>query len=267
MELPDLGKQCSASTCQQLDFLPIECQFCNKIFCKEHFPPDYHGCTGDYNKVVTEVVGQGGTLHLCQLPECKDGELTPVICPGCSKNFCLRHRHQVDHQCPAYEPPVNPMAEAAEKIQKITERLGSNASSKGQGRKSDKLSAKVQLMKLKQKSSGQQSLPQEERVYLMILLPKCHGVTSQPVFLSHHWTVGKAIDTIATIARVPNRNNVLGADKLLLFRASDGSRLGSMEAKLKLLLDDQQLFNGQTLILEYMGQDCQCLEKFKDYKI
>lgn len=267
MEIPDLGKQCNVSTCQQLDFLPIECQFCNRSFCKEHFPPDYHGCTGEYNKVVTEVVGQGGTLHHCQLPECKEGELVPVICPGCSKKFCLRHRHQVDHHCPEYKPPVNPMAEAAEKIQKITERLGSGASSKGQGRKSDKLAAKVQLMKLKQKSSGQQSLPQEERIYLMILLPKSHSATSQPVFVSHHWTIGKAIDTIATIAKVPNRNNILGADKLLLFRASDGSRLGSMEANLKVLLDDQQLFNGQSLILEYMCQDYQCLENFKDYKL
>lgn len=44
---------------------------------------------------LLQVVGQGGTLHYCQLPECKEGELVPVICPGCSKKFCLRHRHQV----------------------------------------------------------------------------------------------------------------------------------------------------------------------------
>lgn len=65
-------------------------------------------------------------------------------------------------------------------------------------------------MKLKQKSSGQQSLPQEERIYLMILLPKSHSATSQPVFVSHHWTIGKAIDTIATIAKVGTLHAEIG---------------------------------------------------------
>lgn len=57
-------------------------------------------------------------------------------------------------------------------------------------------------MKLKQKASGEQSLPQEERLYLMVLLPKTCQASSQPVFVSHKWTVGRTIDATANIAKV-----------------------------------------------------------------
>lgn len=236
------------------------------MFCKDHFLPTYHDCSGDYNKIA-EKVSEGVPLRYpCDLEGCKDGELAPVICPGCSKNFCLAHRHQVDHGCTAYEAPVNPMAEAAAKMQRITERLDSTDAKKGQGRKSDKLAAKVQLMKLKQKSLGQGDLPQEERFYLLAFLPKCISVPTQAVFVSHHWTIGKTIDTIAGLSKVPNRNNITGVDKLVLFRLSDGSRLGSNDSTLKSLIDDQHLFNGQSLIMEYVPQDTQCLDTFKNYK-
>ncbi|KAK7077078.1 AN1-type zinc finger protein 1 [Halocaridina rubra] len=203
----------------------------------------------------------------CDHLNCSNTELAPVICPGCSKNFCLQHRHKVDHDCLAYEAPVNPMAEAAAKIEKITERLNSADIKKGQGRKSDKLAAKVQLMKLKQKSSGQADLPQEERLYFLVFLPKTFAGQSQAsVFLSQHWSIGKAVDVIASIAKVPNHNNITGADKLVLFRTSDGSSLGAMDVKLKSLFDDQQLFNGQSLIMEYVPQSVVQLESFKNYK-
>jgi len=38
--------------------------------------------------------------------------------------------------------------------------------------KAQKTAAKVQLMKLKMKSKGDSGLPQEERVYLLVTLPK-----------------------------------------------------------------------------------------------
>ncbi|KAK8734197.1 hypothetical protein OTU49_006056 [Cherax quadricarinatus] len=251
MELPNLGKYCQESSCQQLDFLPIKCQFCSNTFCTRHFLPQDHQCSGDYSRLKLQV-SDVNYRYPCQHPGCKSGELAPVICPGCSNNFCLAHRHQIDHGCAAHKPPENSMAEAAVKIQKITESLDSTPAKGGQGRKSDKLSAKVQLMKLKQKSSGDQSLPQEERVYLMILLPQSYNATQQPIFVSRHWTVGKAIDVAANIAKVKNDNNILGADKLMFFHERDGSLLGSMDQTLKSLLDDQQMYNGQTVILEYI---------------
>lgn len=35
----------------------------------------------------------------CSLKGCKQKELVPVVCDKCNQNFCLRHRHPVDHSC------------------------------------------------------------------------------------------------------------------------------------------------------------------------
>ena len=59
-------------------------------------------------------------------------------------------------------------------------------------------------MKLKQKSAGQGDLPQEERLYFLVFLPKAHSVPTQAVYVSHHWSLGKVIDTIANISKVGN---------------------------------------------------------------
>eukprot|EP00795_Rhopilema_esculentum_P000415 gene415-10084_t len=35
----------------------------------------------------------------CSVKGCKQRELVPVTCATCRKNFCLRHRHENDHEC------------------------------------------------------------------------------------------------------------------------------------------------------------------------
>jgi len=35
----------------------------------------------------------------CSVKVCKRRELVPVTCALCRKNFCLRHRHESDHDC------------------------------------------------------------------------------------------------------------------------------------------------------------------------
>lgn len=42
MEFDHLGKRCFL--CNQQDFLPIECDLCNKFFCMEHSSIDSHQC-------------------------------------------------------------------------------------------------------------------------------------------------------------------------------------------------------------------------------
>ncbi|CAL4162091.1 unnamed protein product, partial [Meganyctiphanes norvegica] len=264
-----IGQHCGVSLCHQLDFLPFKCKFCNMILCKDHRLPQYHGCTGDFDKFLKEKPDSVTYSYACQHGGCNGGELTPVICSGCKKNFCLAHRHQVDHKCTAYNEPTNPLAEAAQKMETITSKMSTSVSSKGQGRKNDKLAAKVQLMKLKQKSDGTSGLPQEERLYFLVMLPTVlqNKAKTHSVYVSHYWTVGRAVDAIADLAKVPNRNNVVDADKLTLFRVSDGSSLGAMDVQLKTLVDDQQLYNGQSLILEYVPKGTELLEGYKNYKL
>lgn len=83
MEFPDLGEHCSEKTCKRLgefkahshvpsivyvsrfgwnfnnnnnfvdntDFLPMRCDACQEIFCKDHITYANHKCTSSYKKV------------------------------------------------------------------------------------------------------------------------------------------------------------------------------------------------------------------------
>ena len=44
MEFPHLGKNCKSESCQQLDFLPINCDLCSLTFCNDHCNPIKHNC-------------------------------------------------------------------------------------------------------------------------------------------------------------------------------------------------------------------------------
>nr|CAG4652047.1 EOG090X0APF [Triops cancriformis] len=139
MELPHLGKHCSETSCNQLDFLPIQCDACNKVFCMDHTTYDSHNCTSLYKKNVQvpvcplcsqPVPGRRGEApdiavgdHIdrdcqsdpakakrkvfanrCSIKSCKKKEIVRVICDSCKNNFCLRHRHMSDHNCTGNRP-------------------------------------------------------------------------------------------------------------------------------------------------------------------
>jgi hypothetical protein len=77
---------------------------------------------------------------------------------------------------------------------------------------------KLNLMKLKMKASGDKGIPETERVYLFVLLPKRSGNTEpQPLFFSREWSVGRVIDLIATNFQLKNNNNLSNVAKLLLY--------------------------------------------------
>jgi predicted nucleic acid binding AN1-type Zn finger protein len=54
---PDLGAHCDDPNCNQLDFLPFECDGCGKVFCTEHRTYLDHGCA--------KAADQGRTL-ICE---------------------------------------------------------------------------------------------------------------------------------------------------------------------------------------------------------
>lgn len=120
---------------QILDFLPLKCCACEQIFCKEHFRYDSHNCSKSYlmnkqvpicplcNNPVPQQKGESADLvvgqHIdrfcqsdpalkkrsniftnkCSLKGCKQKEMMSLICKDCGKNFCIKHRHPIDHSC------------------------------------------------------------------------------------------------------------------------------------------------------------------------
>ena len=104
---------------------------------------------------------------------------------------CLGHRHQSEHACTLLREISKPM-QATREVVKVNFRISvrwlilplcqgilTSASEqpvqirKPRSVKAQKTAAKVQLMKLKMKSkAGDPGLPQDERVYLLVTLPK-----------------------------------------------------------------------------------------------
>ena len=65
--------------------------------------------------------------------------------------------------------------------------------------------------------------------------------------------MGKVVDSIADTLGVPNFNNVGDRDKLKLFRSVDGvSVCEDMSTGVKAIIDNEELSNGDKVILEYV---------------
>ncbi|KGL77738.1 AN1-type zinc finger protein 2B, partial [Tinamus guttatus] len=43
----------------------------------------------------------------CLKPGCKQKEMMKVICDQCHKNYCLKHRHPLDHDCSGAGRPLS----------------------------------------------------------------------------------------------------------------------------------------------------------------
>ncbi|XP_016414975.1 AN1-type zinc finger protein 2A-like isoform X2 [Sinocyclocheilus rhinocerous] len=148
MEFPDLGEHCSEKSCKRLDFLPMKCDACEEIFCKDHITYANHKCTSSYKKDIqvpvcplcdTPIPIRRGEMpdikvgeHIdrdcksdpaqrkrkiftnkCSKGGCKQKEMIRVTCDQCHLNYCLKHRHPLDHDCKTDGKPVSKSGHAA----------------------------------------------------------------------------------------------------------------------------------------------------------
>ncbi|XP_054479207.1 AN1-type zinc finger protein 1 [Anoplopoma fimbria] len=261
----DIGKHCQIDSCSQNDFLPFVCELCSGVFCLEHRSREAHLCSEEPVKKVSQTVG-GSTSYPCSFQDCKGKELLPVICPQCEKHFCLPHRHQDDHKCEKLEVQKPRMAATKELVQKIVESKDVSKSKGRRGAKNSATAAKVALMKLKLHAAGDKGLPQTERTYVQVYLPKESKDSSQPMFFCSKWSVGKVVDYAASLASLKNNNNVLTAKKLRLCHPQTGEAFQMDDTILSLLAHQETpLYNGGNVILEYLDNECSGLENVSDY--
>jgi len=250
-EFPTLGDNCSWKDCNDLDFLPIVCNFCKKNYCKVHFLPETHSCS-HYKNVQADVCKKTEERYYCHVPNCDKWELAPVLCNFCSKQVCLSHRYQDSHNCeklaekqklmPATKQHVsNIIKESQITVKKPRKKLSLSA---------QKTAAKVQLMKLKMKSVGQPGLPDTERIYFLVNPPQESGKSGVGCYVSKNWSLGKIIDSLADSTKTVNENNVSTARKLRLYR--NGEMLSqSLDTPLSSLVDTEAVLNGDTIDLDY----------------
>ncbi|EDV33231.1 uncharacterized protein Dana_GF21585 [Drosophila ananassae] len=160
MEFPHLGQHCSEPSCNLLDFLPVKCDSCDKVFCASHYNYERHSCPGAHRKNVQVpicplcrepvptppgvqpdvTVGQHIDqqckseskkiyTNRCHAKGCKRKELVPVKCSQCHLNFCLRHRHTSDHDCQPASKQAPPTASLSGAWQSIFKTSGSDTRS------------------------------------------------------------------------------------------------------------------------------------------
>lgn len=200
MELPGLGKHCSVSTCNKLDFLPIRCDACNQIYCDEHYQYAIHNCANAYKKNNQVPVcplcnipipvqrGQAPDLavgaHIdsdcqsdparnnrkvftnrCSSKGCKTKEVIPIVCTECKDNFCLKHRHPTDHSCEGKLAAMrkrNLQASLSRQKQNQSTSNGTTFVSKVQGNMSDDEALARALALSMQETTISNKLTQEE---------------------------------------------------------------------------------------------------------
>lgn len=256
MEFPEVGKRCAVEDCEQLDFLPIPCDHCQLLFCKEHYHTASHKCRNLVKNVVTTT--SSGRYYVCSEESCKDASPIEMPCIKCRKHFCLTHRY---HGCleisndekarklKKWQIPKQQFAEAkAAADQEVSDNLKRS--------KNTAMANKVRLMRVKGSASGPKKVPMNERCYFLVYPPL--AVTnkfikpSKAVYISSNWTVGKIIDSIADTLKIINNNNNPNECKLRLFHFVTGAVIcNDMGTPVKQLFDDNELVDGQSVILEY----------------
>jgi len=262
-ELVSLGQHCALPDCHLLDFLPINCHFCKSFYCKEHFLPEVHLCPNIPAAQSADLNRGPPPRYECSVPKCSKAELAPVYCPMCSVMVCLAHRHQSDHSCSKLVAPTHKMTQTKAKVEEIINSQApvSVKTKKMRSVKAQKTAAKVQLMKLKMKSSGDKSLPQEERVYFLVTPPRETGKIPVGVWVSNKWVMGRVVDSLTSSLGVKNENNILGKDKIKIFRAADGKSVcEDMSEVLKEALAKEELFNGDSILLEYVKDNADVID-------
>ncbi|XP_067323484.1 AN1-type zinc finger protein 1 isoform X2 [Anolis sagrei] len=179
----------------------------------------------------------------------------------------LRHRHQSDHECEKLETPKPRMAATQQLIKDIVDsKKEVKVNKRCRGAKSSETAAKVALMKLKMHACGDKSVPQTERIYFQVFLPKGSKEKSKPMFFCNNWSIGRVIDFAASIANLKNDNNKTTAKKLRLCHPSSGEALPLDHILASYInREESTLYNGGNVILEYLDNEVQLLEDASSY--
>ena len=133
----------------------------------------------------------------------------------------MSHRTLEQHTCPSLAPAPKPSHSLPPALTSSSAPKG--VSLKRKGAKSLALERKVTLMKMKGKSVGPSSVPQDERVYLCVLRA---GEKDCYYHFSKGWPVGRCVDHVAGYLKMRNENDKVGKDMLVMMCQGAGLPMG-----------------------------------------
>ncbi|KAI9296105.1 hypothetical protein K502DRAFT_364460 [Neoconidiobolus thromboides FSU 785] len=276
MEFPDIGEQCTISSCNQLDFLPFKCNNCLKTFCPSHFQSTEHPCT-NITKTIDEPIPLKASAKIdCTLKRCKRKEFNAVYCKSCLEFYCLDHRHSASHDCESVKQRKGILDEAQiakKKKQEQKETLLSKVKESGTTQNKSKsvkigakVSPKVSIMIFKNKAKGDNKVPMSERIYFKLLFPLKSDKAPESLFFDKNVGIGKALDILSDKYKLPKFNkyaNSVDEKKwcLSLFSAKTGKKIQTFLTTFDKVEELKDWDNGSpTLILEYSSAETEDLE-------
>ncbi|KHN74730.1 AN1-type zinc finger protein 1 [Toxocara canis] len=217
-EFPELGKNCSMKSC-------------NRLGGGEHRLS--HGCKQSSEATTSNASASASSPlrpYLCAMDGCHLRESVRVECPNCKRNFCLRHRHNDQHNCEysnentEKEKRKAAWAEVQKKIESSrTYVCSEEAVCEFQPKKvlnevEQKRADRIAIMRLKLKAK-ECDIPLAEQMFLIVVT----GDKRIPIMVSKHWTVGKCVDKVASELNTSNNNADYGAKMLRLYCLEDES--------------------------------------------
>lgn len=208
----NLGKHCHK--CQQLDFLPFHCEFCNHVYCSQHRSLDLHNCVG---RPSTPTNGHSYTG------------------PTAASLFPDKEKRQQELELRLEQLKLEPTTLVEKKslaITKLTKFLHLQKLSRkkklfGRSKPTNKV---VETSSIKKVAKGPANVTQTDRVYVWVLyvnrnedeIEKINPEKERKgVWVSKNWTIGRALDSIADGVGIMNHNNKTldSSERLQLFKA------------------------------------------------
>ncbi|CAO3643447.1 unnamed protein product [Cunninghamella blakesleeana] len=246
----------------------IQCTLCQLLVFKPNIPIEEmikeHQSSGcqKYLYPIKRVFDSKVTK--CAIEHCKDFDprIGASHCNDCNRDFCLKHRYPSTHQCSKLEEDQKEMRRLAAQEQ-LAKTFGKSASSstikhtsvsnnEPPTKKVKKGSPMVELMKIKSKAKGINSVPMASRLYLYIQFPKESKLSLQPMYFDKYDRVGKTLDLLADHCKVSNENHILPSDhdnRLVLYLDKRESNEGLTTVELGSTLE-KSVQSMDTLILE-----------------
>ena len=270
MEFEHVGKQCQLDSCSQhgtlhtyyiecfslmhemwhalcvsflmyayADFMPIQCEYCRKYFCEEHYTLDNHQCPclpernnlpqAEKDEINSRVFQRAMEAIQKVRHESKMRDEQSAATNGGSKSasgagvgatttrggrkkaseILKEKRNQKRQHSPAAEEEATSIDWTQQKpeAKPLTEAAR-------------KRKQKVAMMKIKTKASNSREIPEGEKLYFYIKFDSSVGFTSASsipgydgkmqqlsICLSKYWTIGRVIDYISAKTEVRNSNN------------------------------------------------------------
>lgn len=213
----NLGKHCEY--CQELDFLPFHCEFCNKNYCSQHRTLESHKCIkklGDDIKHEHRIYGGPTASSLFPDREKDKAKINLLIENSKPKpTNIIQSQFRVGDVASKTPNAFNKFKKFLN-LQKKNKSKSSISKLFNQPSKA-KTSPIVELSKLKKSAKGDIKVKADDRVYVWGLFVNGNGESQlssinvetdkKPLYVSKLWPVGRALDSIAETLKISNYNN------------------------------------------------------------